>query len=49
MEEMKAIARTGIQEIRIPAGERRGRSTVPYIGETCRIAALVFYLFLIQF
>ena len=36
--EMAAIAGTGLQEILILTGESRGKSTVDYIGEACRIA-----------
>ena len=35
---MAAIAGTGLQEILILTGESRGKSTVDYIGEACRIA-----------
>lgn len=41
-EEMKAIAATGLQEILILTGESRSQSTVPYIGEACRIARNYF-------
>ena len=41
-EEMKAIAATGLQEILILTGESRSQSTVPYIGESCRIARNYF-------
>ncbi len=36
--EMKAIAKTGLQEILILTGESRSKSDVKYIGEACKIA-----------
>ena len=40
--EMKAIAKTGLQEILILTGESRKKSTVEYIGRACQIAKKYF-------
>ena len=40
--EMKAIAKTGLQEVLILTGESRRMSDVKYIGEACRIARRYF-------
>lgn len=40
--EMAAIAKTGLEEILILAGESRVRSDVHYIGEACKIAGKYF-------
>ncbi|WP_027399179.1 2-iminoacetate synthase ThiH [Anaerovorax odorimutans] len=40
--EMKAIAKTGLQEILILTGESRHKSDVKYIGEACKIARKYF-------
>ena len=41
-EEMRAIAKTGLQEILILTGESRKKSTVEYIGKACQIARKYF-------
>lgn len=41
-EEMKAIAKTGLEEILILTGESRKASDVKYIGEACKIAKKYF-------
>ena len=41
-EEMKAIAKTGLEEILILTGESRKVSDVKYIGEACKIAKKYF-------
>ena len=41
-EEMKAIARSGLQEILILTGESKKMSSVEYIGEACKIARKYF-------
>ncbi|MBP3360597.1 MAG: 2-iminoacetate synthase ThiH [Clostridia bacterium] len=40
--EMKAIAKTGLEEILILTGESRKMSDVEYIGEACKIASRYF-------
>ena len=40
--EMKVIADSGMEEILILTGESRGKSSVEYIGEACRIARKYF-------
>lgn len=40
--EMEAIAKTGLEEILILAGESRTQSDVSYIGEACKIARKYF-------
>lgn len=40
--EMKAISKTGLQEILILTGESRYKSDVKYIGEACKIASKYF-------
>ena len=39
---MRAIAKTGLQEILILTGESRKKSTVEYIGKACQIARKYF-------
>lgn len=41
-EEMKVIAKSGMEEILILTGESRAKSDVKYIGEACRIARKYF-------
>ena len=41
-EEMRAIAKTGLQEILILTGESKKMSSVEYIGEACKIARKYF-------
>lgn len=40
--EMRAIAKSGLQEILILTGESRSKSNVEYIGEACKIARKYF-------
>ena len=42
IEEMEAIARSGLQEILILTGESKKMSSVEYIGEACKIARKYF-------
>ncbi|MDO4395891.1 MAG: 2-iminoacetate synthase ThiH [Clostridia bacterium] len=41
-QEMKVIADSGMEEILILTGESRGKSSVEYIGETCKLARKYF-------
>lgn len=41
-EEMKEIAKTGLQEVLILTGESKAKSNVEYIGEACKIARKYF-------
>jgi len=40
--EFKAIAETGLKDILILTGEHRGKSSVEYIAEACRLARIFF-------
>ena len=40
--ELKAIAETGLKDILILTGEHRGKSSVEYIAEACRLARKIF-------